>query len=180
MHFDYNVYEKIKQFKTDINYINMMKPNNAVRFIKLDLEYINYLERMQEEGRYSLSNSLHILEILEEIGSYCSDINEFLKKLSNLRDVIKRASENRKANITLTSIHSAKGLEYDYVYMIDNMEDMNIDKNISADEYEKKLEEERRVFYVGMTRAKNKLNIVVPGEPSLFVNELIEANKKKQ
>jgi superfamily I DNA/RNA helicase len=40
--------------------------------------------------------------------------------------------------------------------------------------------EERRVFYVGMTRAKNKLNIVVPGEPSLFVNELIEANKKKQ
>ncbi len=179
MHFDYNVYEKIKQFKTDINYINMMKPNNAVRFIKLDLEYINYLERMQEEGRYSLSNSLHILEILEEIGSYCSDINEFLKKLSNLRDVIKRASENRKANITLTSIHSAKGLEYDYVYMIDNMEDMNIDKNISADEYEKKLEEERRVFYVGMTRAKNKLNIVVPGEPSLFVNELIEANKKK-
>jgi DNA helicase-2/ATP-dependent DNA helicase PcrA len=60
------------------------------------------------------------------------------------------------------------------------MEDMSIDKNISADEYEKKLEEERRVFYVGMTRAKNKLNIVVPGEPSLFVNELIEANKKKQ
>ena len=178
MHFDYNVYEKIKQFKIDINYINMLKPYNAIRFIKFDLEYINYLERMQEEGRYSMSNSLHILEILEEIGSYCSDIKGFLKKLGNLRDVIKRASENRNANITLASIHSAKGLEYDYVYMIDNLEEMNIDKDIPADKYEKELEEERRVFYVGMTRARDKLNIVVPGQPSLFVNELIEANKK--
>jgi DNA helicase-2/ATP-dependent DNA helicase PcrA len=178
MHFDYKVYEKIKQFKIDINYLNMLKPYNAIRFIKFNLEYINYLERMQEEGRYSMSNSLHILEILEGIGSYCSDIKEFLKKLNNLRDVIKRASENKGANITLTSIHSAKGLEYDYVYMIDNLEELNIDKNISGDEYEKILEEERRVFYVGMTRARDKLNIVIPGEPSLFVNELIEANKK--
>ena len=67
---------------------------------------------------------------------------------------------------------------YDYVYMIDNLEEMNIDKDIPADKYEKELEEERRVFYVGMTRARDKLNIVVPGQPSLFVNELIEANKK--
>ena len=67
---------------------------------------------------------------------------------------------NKGSNITLTSIHSAKGLEYDRVYIIDNLREMNFDKkNLDEDEYEKKLEEERRIFYVGMTRAKDELNI---------------------
>jgi DNA helicase-2/ATP-dependent DNA helicase PcrA len=94
-----------------------------------------------------------------------------------LRDVITRASENGNALVTLTTIHSAKGLEYDYVYMIDNLNELNIDKNLSVEDYQSKLEEERRIFYVGMTRAKEKLNIIVPGEPSIFVNELIISNK---
>lgn len=178
-HFDHYVYDKIQQFKMDINYLNKLKPYNAIRFIKFDLEYINYLERMQDEGRNSLSGSLHILEILEEIGSYCNNINEFIIKINNLKNVIQRASENKEARITLTTIHSAKGLEYDQVYMIDNLNEINVDKkNISDEEYEKRLEEERRIFYVGMTRAKNKLNIIVPGEPSIFVNELVLSNKK--
>lgn len=127
-----------------------------------------------------MSSSLHILEILEEIGSYCNNIQDFIVKIYNLRDVIKRASENRNANITLTTIHSAKGLEYDYVYLIDNLDEMNIDKkSMSENEYQSKLEEERRVFYVGMTRAKSELNILVPGTPSIFVNELVMANKSK-
>jgi DNA helicase-2/ATP-dependent DNA helicase PcrA len=133
---------------------------------------------MQEEGRYSLSSSLHILEILEEIGAYCGDIGEFINKIKNLKDVIKKASENKGSNITLTSIHSAKGLEYDRVYIIDNLREMNFDKkNLDEDEYEKKLEEERRIFYVGMTRAKDELNIVVPGEPSQLIEELLMANR---
>src|SRR5690606_338872 len=117
-YFDYYVYEKIHQFKMDINYINKLKPNDAIRFIKLELEYINYLERMQDEGRNNLSNSLHILEILEEIGSYCNNLKEFIEKIENLQNVIRNASENNSAHITLSTIHSAKGLEYDYVFMI--------------------------------------------------------------
>ena len=179
-YFDYYVYDKISQFKTDINYLNKLRPKDAIRFIKMEMEYINYLERMQEEGRNNLSNSLHILEILEEIGSYCSNVKEFIEKISSLQDVIKNASENKNANITLTTIHSAKGLEYDYVYMIDNIngEFPSEKRNMPDAEFEKMLEEERRIFYVGMTRAKKVLNIIVPGTPSLFVNELIQSNKK--
>ncbi len=138
---------------------------DAIRFIKMELEYINYLERMQEEGRNNMSNSLHILEILEEIGSYCKNIKEFIEKINNLQEVIKNASENKNANVTLTTIHSAKGLEYDHVYMIDNIsgEFPSEKKNMSDVEYEKILEEERRIFYVGMTRAKKVLNIIIPG-----------------
>lgn len=178
--FEYYVYDRIRQFKRDINYLNKLKPNDAVRFIKMDLEYSSYLERMQEEGRTNIVNSLHVLEILEEIGSYCANLSEFIHKINNLQYVIKSASENISAKITLTTIHSAKGLEYDSVYMIDNIdgEFPGDRKNTPKSEYEKMLEEERRVFYVGMTRAKKELNIIVPGIPSLFVNELIHVNKK--
>ncbi|MFA9423111.1 MAG: ATP-dependent helicase [Sedimentibacter sp.] len=180
-HFDYYVYDKIKQFKRDINYLNKLRPKDAIGFIKMDLEYSNYLERMQDEGRNNLSNSMHILEILEEIGSYCNNIKEFIEKINKLQDVIKDASENTNTNVTLTTIHSSKGLEYDYVYMIDNIngEFPSEKRNMSSEDYEKLLEEERRIFYVGMTRAKKALNIVVPGSNSLFVNELMQANKKK-
>ncbi|MDD4780080.1 MAG: ATP-dependent helicase [Tissierellia bacterium] len=178
--FEYYVYDNIRKFRFDINYLNQLRPNDAIRFIKVDLEYLAYLERMQEEGRNNLSNSLHVLEILEEIGSYCSNINEFIIKINDLQGVIKNASENVGSNITLTTIHSAKGLEYDVVYMIDNIdgEFPSDRRNISKEEYDKILEEERRIFYVGMTRAKNELNIIVPGVNSLFVNELINVNKK--
>jgi len=178
--FEYYVYDRIKQFKTDINYLNKLKPNEAIRFIKMVLEYMGYLERMQEEGRNNLSNSLHILEIIEEIGSYCNNIKEFINKIYSLQDVIKNASENKDARVTLSTVHGAKGLEYDYVYMLDNLEgefpsDM---KGMNREAYEKVLEEERRIFYVGMTRAKEILSIIVPGVPSLFINELMQPNKK--
>ncbi len=179
-YFDNYVYDKIHQFRVDINYINKLRPKDAIRFIKIEMEYLSYLERMQDEGRSNLSNSLHIMEILEEIGSYCSNVKEFIEKIKNLRNVIKNASENGSSNITLTTIHSAKGLEYDYVYMIDNIEgEFPADrKNMTLDNYEKSLEEERRVFYVGMTRARKRLNIMIPDKPSLFINELISANKR--
>ena len=177
-HFDYYVYDKIQQFKSDINYLKRLKPSMAIKFIKMDLEYINYLEKMQDEGRNNLSNSLHILEILEEIASYCNTIQEFIAKIYNLKDVIKKASENKAATISLSTIHGAKGLEYDYVYIIDNIDERKFDNNLSVEEYKSKLEEERRIFYVAMTRAKKKLHILIPGEPSQFVMELIQSNKK--
>ena len=179
-YFDYYVYDKIQQFKIDINYLNKLRTSDVIRFIKMELEYVNYLERMDEEGRNNLSNSMHILEILDEIGSYCKNLKEFIEKIYNLQDVIKNASDNKNSNVTLTTVHSAKGLEYDYVYMIDNIEGEfpSEKRNMPSDEYEKLIEEERRVFYVGMTRAKKVLNIVVPGTPSLFVNELVQSNKK--
>jgi DNA helicase-2/ATP-dependent DNA helicase PcrA len=179
--FDYYVYDKIRQFKEDINYINNLRPKDAVKFIKTGLEYMGYLERMQAEGRGSLANSMHILEILEEIGSYCVNIKEFIIKINNLQNVIKSASENKNSRFTLTTIHSAKGLEYDVVYMIDNIEGEfpSENRNVSEEEYEREMEEERRIFYVGMTRARKELNIVVPGNPSLFVKDLIQSNKNK-
>ncbi|NLD48012.1 MAG: ATP-binding domain-containing protein [Clostridiaceae bacterium] len=91
--------------------------------------------------------------------------------------------EYRKGNVTLTTIHSSKGLEYDLVIMLDlsNTEipgkyALNTSKNSKDDSL---LEEERRLFYVGMTRAREYLYLVYPEnrngaiEPeSLFVSEV--------
>jgi DNA helicase-2/ATP-dependent DNA helicase PcrA len=179
--FDYYVYDRIEQFRRDINYLSTLKPKDSIKHIRNGLEYMSYLERMQDEGRNNMSNSLHILEILEEIGSYCSNIKEFMTKIYSLQGVIKNSSSNKGADVTLTTIHSAKGLEYDHVYMIDNIDgEFPLDrKNNSGEGYVDELEEERRIFYVGMTRARRYLNIIVPGIPSLFVNELLKSNKKK-
>ena len=101
-----------------------------------------------------------------------------MNKLKNLNTVAKDRTEK---GITLSTIHSAKGLEFDNVYIIDLIKgefpnnkslEKFLDNNI------KDYEEERRLFYVAMTRAKNKLTLVVPAnktpifESSIFVDEL--------
>lgn len=179
-YFDHYVYDKIREFRTDINYLNRMRPRDAIRFIKMELEYMSYLERMNEEGRVNLSSSMQVLEVLQEVGEYCGDIKEFIEKICNLQNVIKNASENKNAKITLSTIHGAKGLEYDTVYMIDNIDgEFPPDRrNMPGTDYEALLEEERRIFYVGMTRAKRRLNIIVPGIPSMFIDELLKGSSK--
>lgn len=173
---EYYMLDRIESFKHDIGCISAMKPNTIIKFIKNDLEYISYLEKLDNDGRNSLSSTLLILEILDEIAKYCKSIDEFTNKIYSLQDVLSEASKNKISNITLSSVHSAKGLEYDIVYMLDNIDkEFPVERrNESIDEYMKILEEERRIFYVGLTRAKEILNVIAPYTPSIFVNELIK------
>ncbi len=173
---EYYMIERIESFKYDISCISTLKPNAIIKFIKNDLEYISYLEKLDNDGRNSLPSTLLILEILDEIARYCKNIDEFINKIYSLQDVLNKASKNKSSNITLSSIHSSKGLEYDVVYMIDNIDkEFPMERrNESVEDYLKILEEERRVFYVGLTRAKESLNVIAPYTPSTFVDELIK------
>ena len=173
---EYYMLDRIESFKYDIECISSMKPNGIIKFIKNDLEYISYLEKLDNDGRNSLSSTMLILEILDEISKYCKSIDEFINKIYYLQDVLNKASKNKLSNITLSSIHSSKGLEYDVVYMIDNIDkEFPIERrNETVEEYLEFLEEERRIFYVGLTRAKEVLNVISPYTPSVFVNELIK------
>jgi len=173
---EYYMIERIENFKHDISCISALKPNAIIKFIKNDLEYISYLEKLDDDGRNSLPSTLLILEILDEIARYCKNIDEFINKIYSLQDVLNEASKNKSSNITLSSIHSSKGLEYDVVYMIDNIDkEFPMERrNESVEDYLKILEEERRVFYVGLTRAKESLNVIAPYTPSTFVDELIK------
>lgn len=169
---EYYMMDRIEDFHYDLNHLSSLKPKDIIRFIKQDLDYMTYLEKLDNDGRNSLSSTLLILEILDEIAKYCNTINEFIIKIQCLQDILSKASKNKNSNITLTSIHSAKGLEYDVVYMIDNIDgEFPPDRRKeSSDEYEKILEEERRIFYVGLTRAKESLNVMSLSEISIGVH----------
>ncbi len=176
---EYYMYERIDSFKRDVLQISKLKPKDIIEFIKNDLEYLTYLEKLDADGRNSLSSTLLILEILDEIAGYCKTIDEFINKIYDLQELLSKSSLNKSANITLSSIHSSKGLEYDIVYMIDNIDkEFPMErKNESLEEYMKTLEEERRVFYVGLTRAKERLNVISPIKPSIFVEEMINKSE---
>lgn len=173
---EYYMYDRIANFEYDIMRIKKLKPKDIIGFIKKDLEYLTYLEKLDEDGRNSLNSTVLILEILDEIAGYCKSIEEFINKIYHLQDILSESSRNKSANITLSSIHSSKGLEYDVVYMIDNIDkEFPMERrNETVEEYMKTLEEERRVFYVGLTRAKERLNVISPIRASIFVDEMLD------
>lgn len=170
-----NQAKNIKKFQRDLDIVSRRKPEDAISYIMNEMEYMNYLERLEEEGRVNHSNAVLMLEILKEIGTHSLTIYEFLNEIQNLNRKMKDLANNKFSQITLSTIHSVKGLEYDKVFMVDNIDgEFPPDrKNETIDEYNKTIEEERRIFYVGMTRAKKQLYILSPGRPSLFVNEII-------
>lgn len=176
---EYYMYDRIDSFKHDVLRISKLKPKDIIEFIKKDLEYLTYLEKLDDDGRNSLNSTLLILEILDEIARYCKTIEEFINKIYYLQELLSKSSKNKSANITLSSIHSSKGLEYDIVYMIDNIDkEFPMERrNESIEEYMKILEEERRVFYVGLTRAKERLNVISPIRPSIFIEEMINKSE---
>lgn len=165
----------IERLRSDIKHISKCGPSSALCYIRRDLEYLDYIDRLNEEGRVNYLNAMLILEILEEIAAGCKTIIDFLGKLDNLNEIFKNSTQNKGCNINLSTIHSAKGLEYDKVFIIDNIngEFPPDRKNEDEEMYEKTLEEERRIFYVGMTRAKKELFLLVPQSPSLFINEIV-------
>ncbi len=176
-----NNIKNIKRFKKDLEAVSKLTPMEAVEYIKNEIEYMEYLNRLDEEGRVNYSSALLMLEILSEIAANCLTLADFLNKIDELNDKIKQSSKNKGSRITLSTIHSVKGLEFDTVLMIDNIdgEFPPDEKGKTTEEYEEMLEEERRVFYVGMTRAKKYLYILAPQKTSLFVNEIIYGSNEK-
>ncbi len=142
------------------------------------------------EGYESYLENEHLdkgkLEILQILAKQEPAINGFLHRLQELEEMIKRGFEAQPGNIlTLSTIHSSKGLEYKTVYMVDvydgrfpsSRPNIFCRSKDSADGEQ----EERRLFYVGITRAKNKLNLFkIESKPSTFIVELFPERRRMQ
>jgi len=175
----------LKSFKKDFRHLKTLRPQQAIKFIRKDLKYEEKLEGYCEITGYSFDNIKEILEILEELSKDTFTMQEFVDKLNNLKKVMFESRYNRNENaVTLSTLHSAKGLEFRKVFMIDL-----IDGQIPTSESIKlsslgdtdAIEEERRLWYVGMTRAKEELELItmeyknnVAVEPSRFIKEVNE------
>ena len=124
-------------------------------------ELLEVLDRIQESAKG--------MKTLEEWENY---IEDYTKKLAEQA----KKQETKREGIVISTLHAVKGLEYDKVYIMNvNEGSIPYKKAVLAES----LEEERRLFYVAMTRAKRKLVISYVKEkngkdcsPSRFVKEL--------
>ncbi|KGG80215.1 ATP-dependent DNA helicase UvrD [Caloranaerobacter azorensis H53214] len=175
------------RLKSDFKYLSKLKAYDAISFIENELEYRGFLIDNSRKYGNSFEYSNTIISILKIIAKETNSINEFLARLDSLAKMLENTRFNKNNAVTLSTIHSAKGLEFESVYIIDLI-DGEFPSSSSIEALESNiiepLEEERRIFYVGITRAKRNLNLITinfkNGErvlPSRFVQE-IEAIEK--
>jgi DNA helicase-2/ATP-dependent DNA helicase PcrA len=170
--------KKLADYKKGYAVIPEMRPERVIQLIRNDLGYEAALKSRAEKFGYRFESLLSILDTLEGIASQLKTMVEFASRLKELEQAVQNAKFNAPENaVTLSTFHSAKGLEFRRVFMIDLLKGVIPSEEDESDAA--MLEEARRLFYVGMTRAKKRLELLSysqdegkPKEDSRFLNEV--------
>ena len=162
--------DNIRNLKRQMVRILNMPGDEAVNQILTYMGYQDYLKKM--------GMNANKLETVKLIGSWVESPEKLLERLEELRTIIQEKVSDKDCPFILSTMHASKGLEYDTVYLLDVMDGILPEKVLanprtaSKEELET-YEEERRLFYVGVTRAKNQLNVFTTNKPSKFCSELL-------
>lgn len=176
--------DMIDQFDVDIRMMEKMAPYAAVQYIRKRIGYDDFLKKYADEHEIPYEQ---LKDVIYEFEKRCKEYRTFTELIDHIKKYTeelekqgkeqvfsKKADENK---IQLMTIHASKGLEFKVVYVIHvNEGEIPYHKAQTV----KELEEERRMFYVAMTRAKDKLNVSYILEkngkkirPSCYINEII-------
>lgn len=176
-----HVRNKLKELEIHFNSMRSETPQKSINRIINYMGYGNYIEKN------GLGNSK--IFILKAIAGREKTMNGFITRLEELKDIIRNKKNNSECPLILSTIHGSKGLEYDNVYLLDVLdgifpEEVPYDIQHAGKEELEKYEEERRLFYVGVTRARNNLYLFKTDKPSAFVNQffskkIIQGKKEK-
>lgn len=165
-----------KQCKALATHLDNMRYEPAGKAIYRILNYMGYQEFMDSHGLDSGK-----AEILKALGDQENSLFDFPARLKTLREMIREGCGDPKSNFILSTIHSSKGLEYDRVYLADMLAGVIPSqippRGCAPDSPEANAyEEERRLYYVGMTRAKEQLYVFTfgPNLTSAFSREVFE------
>ena len=163
------VVRNVKATRTHLEHMKEDKGDQAVSRIVKNMGYGEYLSR--SGSRDSKIN------ILTSIGSHTQSPAELLDRLGFLGDIFRSKEQDPSCPFILSTIHASKGLEYDTVYLMDVMDGIFPEEAPASTKYMSKeerraFEEERRLFYVGMTRARNKLCVFTTDAKSVLMEEL--------
>ncbi|NCN26664.1 UvrD-helicase domain-containing protein [bacterium] len=137
---------------------------NAEDFYSFLLEKTGYLDKLKDEDTIEAQTRIENLkELASALSEYAartaqSGLREFLEEVALLSDLDKE-QENQENYVTMMTLHSAKGLEYPYVYLVGLEEGLFPSIRDESFEDDEDIEEERRLCYVGMTRAMKKLHM---------------------
>ena len=175
--------ENVNELLFHIGQIKNKNAYDAIRYIIKIVKYENYLEEYADFKNITTKGLIEILnEVLESAKGYNS-IEEYLQHIEIInQEVFKNyKNTNNQKGVVLTTMHSAKGLEFEVVFVIGCVEGI-IPHEKSKNHLE--IEEERRLFYVALTRAKMLLYISIIENkyenkvlPSRFLNKLINIKR---
>lgn len=181
---------RLLEIKQNISKISKLKAPEAIEFIVGVLGYGEYLKKQSGGGSDVIDNLLQIISGLKYIAAKIGSIQDFKNRLEQLQQIMDSSKFNKGKNaITLSTIHSSKGLEFDKVFIID-LFDGQFPSTNSISEFKTGdktlMEEEVRLFYVGATRAREHLELMAANtldgkkvKPSRFIEKFLAAYKKQ-
>lgn len=168
--------ERVCDLESDIRTIGRLKPQAAVNYIRKAVGYDDYLKEYAEFRRLKPEELFEVADRVLESAAGFDDFASWMEHVRKYEDTLKDNGQ-QASGVTLSTMHSAKGLEYRVVFIIDANEGTipHHKAGLSAD-----IEEERRLFYVALTRAKDRLHVCAVKERyhrkqelSRFVRECI-------
>lgn len=178
------VHDKLLELGFYLNALLSRKPSDAIKYIRQGIGYDEYIK---EYAAYRGINPKGLFEIANDIQDASADYSSLSDFLNHVDEAIDKAKTDRakqkrapdvkdKTAVTLSTIHQAKGLEYDTVFVTGVSEGfIPYEKSVSDSE----IAEERRLLYVACTRAKLRLVLTAPIEgaerlSSRFINDIDE------
>ncbi len=172
--------DRIDQFEWDLKLMKKMTPFAFIEYLRKRVGYNDYLREYAQFRKINVQELFEVLEEIQEQAKNKKTIQEWLDYVNDYTEKLKSQMDTRRANknaISLHTMHASKGLEFEHVFIIGGNEGVTPSKKAVLPE---EIEEERRMFYVAMTRAKKGLTITYVKEkngkdmdPSRFVSELI-------
>ena len=177
--------DRIDRLELDLQLLRTMTPYAAVNYIRHGIQYEEYLK---EYAAFRGMKAEELLELLDEIQQCAKPFQTYADWFAHL-EAYKKALEEKRTDrrkkkedaIALATLHSAKGLEFTEVFLVDVNEGVIPHRKAST---QADLEEERRLLYVGMTRAKDKLHLFYVKErygkaadPSEFIEGLLDGKE---
>lgn len=172
--------EQVEKLASDINMIRNMSPFAAVNYIRKGIGYDEYIRNYIYEYK---ADKEELYNVLDELAHRASRYMSLSQWLDGITEYLKQCDTQRRNNtvegVHMLTMHGSKGLEYKIVMVMDVCEGIIPYNKAVLDE---QIEEERRLFYVAMTRAKEKLYLLYPKQRynkdttrSRFIEELLTA-----
>lgn len=172
--------ERVDRLKYDILAMASMSPYATINYLRKGVGYDGYLDEYAQSHNMQVRELYDVMDELMESARNFKTFNEWFAYIDEYGTKLREsyAAMDKQNAVILTTMHSSKGLEYPVVYIIDANEEITPHKKAV---FVPEIEEERRMFYVAMTRAKRRLNIYYARkrynkeiEVSRFVKEIME------
>lgn len=161
--------KNLEDLYIDLNYVRGLSPQYSISYIRTTLDYDRYILDYCHERRIKSQQIVEILDELEAAAGPYRTILDFFKHIDQVREEVKKNADKTAGSslatsadkgVVLTTMHSSKGLEFDNVYIVGVNE--GIVPYQLGDDSKLDIEEERRLLYVAITRAKRVLVISSP------------------